>query len=250
MKQNFIKEIPNKTIMVNATMNETLANLTAQASQATQSVDIATATILFFTVVIPEVLARFFIFLAAPFIYPEMWWLLIHLILTFVLFEFYFERHQGEDLGWSAALANSIVMVFVSMELLRALYHHNGTPFSVLVHVVQDYLTLGIFSQKIIILTLVILLGILGLATAVINYFHFLPRELAFIVSGHKTVNLLAYFLMVIVWRFTNNNPMPIDITTLVALIMFAATLWFLLLVINHERAKKRAKRSNFTPFD
>lgn len=218
-------------------MNETLINAT---SNTTQTIDVATATELFFTVLIPELFNRFFLFISAPFVYPEMWWLLIHLVLTFVLFEFYFERHVDEDLGWSAALANSIVAIFISMELLRALYHHEGTPLSVMMNVINDYLTTSWFTDEMIVLTLVLLLGALGILTAVFNYFHFLPRKFAFLISGHGTINLLAYSLIVIVFRYSYENPVPIDGLTLFAVLLFGLTMWLILFLINHNLKKRK----------
>jgi hypothetical protein len=186
--------------------------------------------------------------MAAPFMYLEMWWLLFHLLLTFVLFEFYFDRHDDEDLGWSSALANSIVAMFISMELLRAIYHHEGTPFSVLAAVVRDYIASPL-SDKSIILSLVILLGGLGIFTAVVNYFHLLPRKLAFLISGHKTINLLAYFLIVVVWRYTHGNPIPIDMLTLIALFLFAITTGYVLWVMNNKIGKRKSS-GKFDIFD
>lgn len=218
--------------------NTTLANATLNA---TEVVDVATATQLFFVVVIPEILSRFWTFFVAPFIYPHMWWLLIHLILTFVLFEFYFERHREEDLGWTAALANSVVMIFISMELLRSIYGHEPTPFGVFSHVFRDFLSLG-FSEHMGMVALILILGILGVATAVINYFHFLPRKVAFIISGHKTVNLLAYFLIVVVFRYVYAEPIPLDFVTFIAIILYGALLWGILMTVN-AFAKNRSHR-------
>lgn len=219
--------------LVNASINKT-ANLSS-------NVDVSTAAGLFFTVVIPELFSRFAVFIIAPFIYADIWWLLIHLVLTFVLFEFYFERHNNEDLGWSAALANSIVAIFISMELLRTLYHHEGSPFVVLGMVFKDFATLPFFDDKTFIILLVSLLGILGILTAVINYMHYLPRKVAFIISGHKTINLLAYFLIVVVWRHSNNKPLPIDGITIIAYLMFGAMIWAILFLINYKKTKRNA---------
>lgn len=229
--------------MLNAT-NETV--MRAANTTNVTTADVGTAVQLLFTVLIPEVSSRYFAFITAPFIYPEMWWLLIHLVLTFVLFEFYFERHDGEDLGWSAALANSIVAIFISMELLRAIYHHSGTPWYVLGQALRDMFML---NEQSLLVTLVLLLGGLGIFTAIINYFHLLPRQFAFLISGHKTINLLAYFLIVVVWRATHGKPIPLDGITLVALFLFGATLWLLLFMVNHRIKRRKLKRSRIIPF-
>ncbi len=179
-----------------------------------------------------------------------MWWLLVHLLLTFILFELYFDRHEGENLGWSAALANSIVTIFISLELLRVLYGHSDHPFSVFAQIGSDYLSLGLFSQEIILVTLVLLLLGLGIFTAVVNYFHLLPKSLAFLISGHKTINLLAYFMMVAVWRYTSDNPIPLDKITLVALILFGFTLWLILFIINYRIKKRHFHKRKLKVFD
>lgn len=221
--------------MANATVNATV-NATLNAS-TNATVDVGTATQLFFSVVIPEILSRFWVFVSAPFVYPDMWWLLIHLVLTFVLFEFYFDRHREEDLGWTAALANSIVVIFVSMELLRKMYHHDMSPLQVFSQVIRDALA---GADHMGLVTLILLLGGFGVATAVINYFHFLPRRVAFLVSGHKTVNLLAYFLIVVVWRSTHGVPIELDFVTFTALAIFGALLWGLIEFANRMRGRHR----------
>lgn len=226
-------------------VNETIANATINATTtAAQNVDIGTATMLFFTVVIPEVLSRLFTFVAAPFLYPEMWWLLIHLVLTFVLFEFYFERHRDEELGWSAALANSIVMVFIGLELIRSMYHHKGTPWSVGLQAFSDFASQGLSDFMIIVILCGILVG-LGLFTALVNYFHLLPKQIAWLISGHKTVNLLAYFLIVLVFRYDSGNPIPIDLVTIVGLVLYGALMWSLIFMWNGQIKKHRERKQH-----
>jgi len=225
---------------MNHTVNETI-NATVTTSQV---VDMGTIVVLFFTVVIPELFKRLFVFVAAPFLYPEMWWLLIHLALTFFLFEFYFERHHGENLGWTAALANSVVMIFISLELLRSIYGHDDSPFRVFWTIAQDYVALGLFHEQMVMVSLIFLLLAAGAFTAVINYFHLLPGKLAFIISGHKTVNLLAYFLIVVVWRFTQGVPIPLDGVTFVAIILYGLMMWSLFFMVNLKFLSKRARKT------
>lgn len=226
-------------------MNHTVNQTINASTTVMDAIDMGTVVVLFFTVVLPELLSRLFVFVAAPVLYPEMWWLLIHLALTFFLFEFYFERHHAENLGWTAALANSVVMIFISMELLRSIYGHYDSPFVVLWTVAQDYFTLGFFADQMIMVSLILFLGIAGVATAVINYFHLLPSRLAFIVSGHKTVNLLAYFLIVVVWRYTQEVPIPLDGVTIVAIVLYGLMMWSAFFFINHKLTSKRARKTH-----
>ncbi|MFT4250649.1 MAG: hypothetical protein ACMXYD_04785 [Candidatus Woesearchaeota archaeon] len=228
-------------------MNNTTA-VTNATTEVLTTTDVSEAINLFFTVLIPAVFHKYIMFFTTPFIYPEMWWLLIHLILTFVLFEFYFERHENEDLGWTAALANSVVMMFISMELLRVIYGHTDGPIAVLIQIVKDYFSLGFFSEQMVLVTLILILGIGGIATALINYYHLLPRKLAFMVSGHKTVNLLAYFVMVVTFRRYNGEEFIIDGITITALLLFGATMWLLIYVLASTKKKKKTHHQLFTP--
>ncbi len=222
-------------------LNQSVVNTT---TEVVSQVDVSTALTLFFTVVIPEVFSRFFLLVSAPILYPIMWWLLIHLVITFFLFEFYFERHEDEDLGWTAALANSVVMMFISMELLRDIYGHDKTPFAIILQLGRDYFSLGLFSEQMIMVSLILLLGIAGVGTAIINYYHVLPRSLAFLVSGHKTVNLLAYFLIVVTYRYKYENPVPLDIITFIALGLFGLLMWSIILLLTRKRKSAHPHRS------
>lgn len=226
-------------------VNETILN----ATNATVNSSAAVASDPTVMTLLLDIASRFFVFLSAPFIYLDMWWLLVHLVLTFILFEFYFERHEGENLGWSAALANSIVAIFISLELLRSIYGYGDHPFSVFMQIISDFLTVGLTQKTVLVFVVLILLG-LGIFTAVVNYFHLLPKSLAFLISGHKTINLLAYFSMVAVWRYTHEKPLPIDSVTLIALFLFGGMLWLLLFMLNHRMKRKKLSKHKFKIFD
>ena len=58
----------------------------------------------------------------APFINQDMLWMLLPLLATLILMEFYLGRYKEEDIGWSEALGNALVLVFVSIDLFRHLY--------------------------------------------------------------------------------------------------------------------------------
>jgi len=58
---------------------------------------------------------------------------------------------------------------------------------------------------------------IVGLAITIINYYHLLPRKLAFEMSSHPPVNFLAYFAIAIVYSAGTETEIPLDIPTLIA---------------------------------
>lgn len=231
-------------------MNNTsvVDNATRLVNESSGLIDPGTATAAA-SAGLPRVFETLLLFFKAPFIYVDMWWLLVHIILTFVLFELYFEHHHHEELGWSAALANSIVMIFVAMELLRALYGHADSPLTVLGRMATDYFSLGLLSEKMKTVSLVLFLGGLGFFTALINYYHVIPRKLAYLFSGHKTVNLLAYFLMVVVWQNKHGQPLVIDRWTILALLLFGFILFITFKILNGFRRHSKIKRQERKQF-
>lgn len=175
---------------------------------------------------LPIVLFRMWDLVAAPFRHQEMLWIIFHLALTLFVLEFYFDRHGDEELGWAAAVANSLVLFIVAVDLIKHAFH-NATPWEVL-----RVVALAIFTEQTLplepqVLILVIFVGALGVAITLINYYHLLPRKLAFEMSGHPPVNFLAYLAIVIVYTSGTSDAIPLDIPTLAA----AALLYVLLLL-------------------
>ena len=140
----------------------------------------------------------------APYHNPQMIWIVIPLATTLLLMEFYFGRYIDEELGWNTAFGNSIVLLFVSLDLLRFLYgdvSKLATIFSA---------GFGLPAKTVIALAI----GVLGILLMFFNFFHFLPKKLAFWVSSALPINLVAYISLSIVY-----SKVTIDIFTLFAAI-------------------------------
>ena len=177
--------------------------------------------------IIPLILARLWDLVAAPFRHPEMLWIIFPLALTFIVLEFYFDRHGDEELGWAAAVANALILLIVALDLLKHSFS-NATPWVVVKEIALAAFTdatLPLPSQNLI---LILFLAALGVAITIINYYHLLPRKLAFEMSSHPPVNFLAYFAIAIVYSAGTETEIPLDIPTLIA----GALLFFLVLVL------------------
>jgi len=119
--------------------------------------------------------------------------------------EFYFGRHKDEELGWNTAYGNALILLFVAIDLFRHLYEPS-----------KDTL-LGFFTTtndiKIII---PILIFVLGFILAFIDFFHFLPKKIAYAISSPPYINLIGLLGIIIVY----SNNILLDWTTVFSCIL------------------------------
>ena len=165
----------------------------------------------------------------APINHPDMLWMAIPIIITLFLMQFYFGLHK-EELGWNSAVANSLVLVFVSIDLFRFIYNYSAPPSS---------LNWLLFPVKSLVAFIVIFEGVLLFFT---DFLHFLPKKLAFIISSSLPVNVTAYIAVALV--YTN---IEINWITLIAavILLFIAILFFTVLktflhVVFRVRSEKK----------
>ena len=163
-----------------------------------------------------------------PLLFSRLWdWIIFPLLFTLIVMEFYYDRNRNEELGWGSAIANSLILIIVSIDLLKHAFHY-ASPFVVLKEIGAAIFSDAVLPLEPQVLILILFLGILGISITIVNYFHLMPRKLAFIISGHPPVNYLAYFAIVIVYSTGTSHPVPFDIITLIA----GAVLFVLLCVV------------------
>lgn len=206
-----------------------LGNVT---NMTTQAVTVQTTNwfVWFVSVVIPKVVERFWQLLSAPFNYPHMQWIIIPLVLTFVAAEFYFFRHVNEELSWNTALLNSLVLIFVAIDLTRTVFN-DATP----VQVAKLFVTSLETGSQLSSFLVIIFIGGLGLALAIINFFHILPRKLAAIVSSHAPINFIAYFAAVEIYSASAGTPLPLDGETVAAAVILFTILVYIVYVLQRS---------------
>lgn len=149
---------------------------------------------------------RFEIFLKAPVANPEMLWIVAPLIISVLFISLYFSRHKLEELGWNTAFGNTLVLLFVSLNLLQYLYTKNQ---------------LFPLNFKI---SIILALILISLCILILHFFHIIPKELAFVISSIIPMNLTAYIAIVIVYM-----DLPLDEFTITAALIFA---FFITLVV------------------
>ena len=154
--------------------------------------------------VVLEILKRCWEILTAPVADPSMLWVALPLFLTMVLMEIYYARHKKEELGWNTAFANALVLIFVGFNLMRVLFEKG----------------LLAFNLK---LAVVILMMVFAVVLAFLDFYHLIPRFIAFEISSKLPLNYLAYVVSVYVY-----TDLAFDWISVVA-----ALLLFVLLVVS-----------------
>jgi len=158
---------------------------------------------------LPQIQDRLVELIKAPAINPEMLWIVTPLVIATLLMTFYFGRYLKEEIGWNTAVGNSLVLVFVSIDLFRYIYTNPHLE-----------LIVGWIPTKTIV---AILVALEGFTLLYADFFHFLPEKIAFFISSALPVNLTAYVAIAIVY-----SNIPFNLITIAS----ALVLFFILLGI------------------
>jgi len=118
---------------------------------------------------------------------PEVLWNIAPLIIATMVIIFYFQRYSEERQGWNTYLTNSLVLLFVSLNLLRYLYTLDSSGF-------YNFFANG---EKTI---AVIFLMSAGFILTRFNFEHILPEKFARYISSPIAVNLVAYAVILFVY--------------------------------------------------
>ncbi len=155
---------------------------------------------------------RFIELVMAPANEPDMLWFAVPLIIATVMMALYFGRYRWEELGWNSSFANTMVFLFVSIDLVRRMYESH-VPFS----------WVNIYSNPLY-LTITVALALFSIASMLVVYYHLLPKKLAFTIFSNLPVNLAIYTVMTIVYV-----GLPADWTTVGAGVLLFLVVWLLL---------------------
>ncbi len=164
----------------------------------------------------------------APTIYKEMIWIVSPLLLTMVLMEFYFGRYTDEELGWNTAFGNSLVLIFVSIDLIRYLYNSNNLLFFF------NVVDMSIFSKNVVVFVVIII----GFLLVLLDFYHALPKKFAYGISSKSPINFLALIAIILVY-----SNISLDWITGVAILFLAIIVYILVAIIYFLAPKERKLR-------
>jgi hypothetical protein len=152
-----------------------------------------------------NVLERLSELILAPAKHPDMIWIVLPLLVVIIMMTLYFARYNEEELGWNTALGNSLVLVFVSIDLFRTIYNKTNPA------------TIYNYSHNIWATLLVLFLFSIGFLLMYANFSHTPPKKVAYFISSSLMTNLLAYVMITIIYSSITVN----WITILAGLIYF-----------------------------
>ena len=148
------------------------------------------------------VYATFLKIVLTPLENPEMVWIALPLVITLVLMELYFSRYRDEKFEGSSTVTNSLVFVFVGIDLLRTVIGSRN-----------------LVNYSIKYMLSVSILGV-GAVFTFISFFH----DLSFLVkklTSFLIVNTVTYLVIVAVY-----GDFVIDVYYIVSSVLFIFFVW------------------------
>ena len=152
------------------------------------------------------------------------------LLITLLFLDVYFGRWKNEKLGWNTAFGNSIVLLFVSVNLFSSLWGRYSENIFLRATVLPKFiLVMLIMTQAVLLMTVV--------------YLHAIPKNFSFFLASPLTINLLAFITIILVYA-----EIPLDIHTFTAALILYILMYLIFLYIKHlippsKTAKKYLKK-------
>jgi hypothetical protein len=154
-----------------------------------------------------QVWNRFLELVMAPLNNQDMIWIAVPLLAATLFMTLYFGRYKKEELGWNTTFGNTMVFLFVAINLIREMYEQGGSLESLFGNSLYFSLSAGLAGA--------------GFLLMFVTYFHLLPKGLAFFLFSAPPINVAIYVVMSIVYASVT----PDHITVLAGFVFLAAIL-------------------------
>ena len=154
---------------------------------------------------------RFMQIVSAPLTNQDILWFALPLAIATIFMTLYFGKYR-EELGWESAFENTMIFIFVAIDVVREIYYSSG-----------EGSWANLFNNSFY-SSISITLLIMGIIFMIIAYYRLLPKKWAFFVFNYAPMNVTLYVVMAVV--YTN---VAADWITLVAGGMLFALLYSLL---------------------
>ena len=154
----------------------------------------------------------------------DLLWILAPIVVSLILMELYFGRYEREELGWNTAFGNSLILIFVSANLVN---HMRGFDLW------GDPIKLGV----------IITLLLVGFLLTFIDYFHALPESWAFATSSKLPMSFIAFMASLFIYV-----SLPPDLVTLGAFGIILIAAYILISIIHFLTPKFKGLLSKDVP--
>jgi hypothetical protein len=121
-------------------------------------------------------------------------WIIIPLMVTILFIEIYFARYKKEELGWNSAVSNSLVLIFVALDLFRKIYGAGSIDDGAFVNMTAETFIASVVSM-------------IGIWFLYMSFFHVLPKRVAFKLGSPLPINVLAYLAIIMVYTDALSPP-------------------------------------------
>ena len=169
-----------------------------------------------------SIFEEFSFLVSAPFLFPNMLWIVVPIVILIFLLTFYFTEYANEKYGWDDAFTNSIALFFVCIDSLRYMYNYTE-PASL------DNLFLYPYQ-----LIFILFIMLEGLVMTYSSLKHKLPNSLRKFITTPLGVYIQMYLLIVLVYTKIN----PTLITLVAALLLFGCMYIILLQFSSYIRTR------------
>ncbi len=181
--------------------------------------------------IIIEILSRFLQLVQAPLTDRQMLWTAVPLVIATIFMTLYFGKYRKEELGWATAFGNTMVFLFVSINIIEYMYYSGETG------------SWGNVFSNTFYLSLTTALAFVALFFMFITYYHLLPKRVAFFLFSAPPVNVSVYILLTIVY-----TGVPVDYITLAAAILLFIVILFILRIIRRIEEMSGHPEGLFAP--
>ncbi len=177
-----------------------------------------------------EVIERFWVLVASPLENEALLWAAAPLFIATLFMTLYFGKYSKEELGWNTAFGNTMVFLFVSMNLIHYMYFSDGVGSwdNVFGRTFYTTITFGLAGAAFLLM--------------LITYYHLLPKKVAFFLFSAPPVNVSVYVLMTIVHAGVPADSITVGAGILLFIIIFAVVTIIQIL----ERAAGRPEGLSF----
>jgi len=122
----------------------------------------------------------------APIDNQGMLWIAVPLVIATFFITLYFGRYNKEELGWNTAFGNTMVFLFVAINIIKEMYMQEGSLQSIYDNTLYFWITIGLVGA--------------GILLMFVTYFHLLPKKLAFFLFSAPPINVSIYVVMAMVY--------------------------------------------------
>lgn len=162
-----------------------------------------------------------------------LWTIVLPLAIGTIVMVVYFQKYRDERPGWNGYVANSLILIFISVALFRHIYEIDIFGFGNYIAYVGK--TLAVF-----------LLLLIGSTIVNLNFGHFLPEAVSRHVSSPLGINTFAYVVILYVQTSLENSFilfLSLIIILIVLLIVFNFIKWPLRKFFDYTRKIKEKEK-------